>query len=116
MKSIAHEDDEQLICSMTDNTEIGSLNFVISDYNENVTVLDIGRNKKILYLPERMYEKFPSLRIMEAQSCSIVAIVIANFAKLDSLERLFLQNNQIETIPGKIFADLISLKTLRLSK
>lgn len=101
---------------MSDNTEISSKNFIVAEYNDIITNLDFVRNKRIFYLPERIYEKFPTLRVIEAQSCSILEITIANFAKLDSLEKLQLQNNQIETIPDKVFADLSSLKILRLSE
>lgn len=115
-KKILSHDNGEHTCSMSDNTEISSKNFIVAEYNDIITNLDFVRNKRIFYLPERIYEKFPTLRVIEAQSCSILEITIANFAKLDSLEKLQLQNNQIETVPDKVFADLSSLKILRLSE
>lgn len=111
------KNDAILTCFMNENTEINSKNFIISsDYDENVDAIDFVRNKKIVYLPERVYEKFPELKVIEAQSCSIVEISANNFEKLIRLEQLQLQNNQIEKIPNDVFADLKSLTLLRLSK
>lgn len=116
-QKVVLKNDAILTCLMNENTEISSKNFMISsDYNEEVDAIDFVRNKRIVFLPERIHEKFPELKVIEAQSCSILEISAVNFAKLNRLEQLQLQNNQIEKIPNDVFADLTSLTLLRLSE
>lgn len=106
-----------LTCQMSDKTEISTQNHIISTpKNDDVHVIDFYRGKKINFLPEKVYEKFPNLLYFDAQSSNISELVRGNFEKLYFLKEIQLHNNHIEKIPNNAFADLQSLELLRLSK
>lgn len=104
-------------CDMTKKTAINAANFVIADLpDEDIKGIDFYDNKKIEYLPYKIYKQLPSLIEYLAYSCSIKQISKENFEKLSSLEVIRLENNRIQKILGNTFKGLERLKKVDLSK
>jgi len=101
-----------------------NVNFSIpSDYSELfskksecVKGLNFGSNRKVNFLPIKVYEKFPNIVALNAYECSLKEIRYDNFEKLVELRTLALQYNQISFIPSDSFKDLRNLKHLRLGE
>lgn len=106
-----------MTCYMTATTLIDSSDYTISsDRNESIAALDFYGNKNILYLPINVDENFPELIAYDANFCAVKEISKKNFKGLSKLTHLHLTNNQIETISGDVFEDLIELEYLKLGK
>lgn len=102
-------------CFMHESSTISALVFQLSsDYDRTVDALYYAYNMKIEYLPENVNEKFPGLKVLVANSCSIKAVTKKNFRNLSKLQLLDLSRNKIEEIYSNTFEDLRSLEDLRL--
>jgi Leucine rich repeat len=91
---------------------------VISTYRGKsiITGLKFKDNKKIVYLPVEVDEKYPGLIGYDASKCSIKEISKENFKGLSKLKILWLHHNFIERVDSDTFQDLSSLQVLVLGK
>lgn len=102
-------------CLMQKTTSIFSTGFTIeSERDESVEGLECANNKKILFLPENVNEKFPNLVGYDVGSCAIKTVSKNHFKELYMLKELYLGGNQIEKISRDTFEDLISLERVSL--
>lgn len=105
------------MCYMEKNTRVYSTGYEIDTRKlDHVIGIIFDYNKKIYYLPEKVYKKFQNLRGISAQSCSLKAISKNNFAKLPSLSALLLNENKITAITSDTFRDNINLLFIDLSE
>lgn len=105
------------ICNMTGNSAINATNFVIGDLrDEGVGGILFDWNKKIEFLPYKIYMQFPNLASYRASHCSIKQIAKENFEKLSSLKEIYLWSNQIQKISGNTFKGLQSLMNVYLGE
>lgn len=108
---------DQEKCIMNKRTAINDTNFVISDLeDEDITGIEFDSNKKIEYLPYKIYMQFPNMISYSADSCSIKQISKYNFEKLHRLNTILLESNKIQKISGNTFKGLTSLIFINLSK
>jgi hypothetical protein len=103
-------------CFMKSKTVINSEGFEIAPKDETMKGLWMQNNKKIEFLPENVSDTYPNLVGYNAPKNSITQITPKNFKGLVKLEILYLQYNQIETIPVETFKDLSSMKYLYLGE
>jgi hypothetical protein len=82
--------------------------------DNNMNGLRIEPNKKVKHLPENLNEIFLNLVVYSAQNSKIQEISKVHFAELKYLKKLWLNNNQIQKVPGDSFEDLYSLEYLNL--
>lgn len=101
-------------CMLTDTTEIDSFGFIFL-YKERsgVKALNFNGNKKIVFLPEKVYLSFPKLVAIDASHCSIRK---ENFENLEHLTTLLLFNNEIEKIYSNTIQNLHSLEYIDLGE
>lgn len=105
------------ITCYADSVEIDSTGYSFSHQkNESVGAIFMAFNKKIRFLPENPAEVFPSIEAYDAGTCAIQALSKNNFKALSKMERIFLDNNEIETIDNDTFEDLFLLQFLYLRK
>lgn len=103
-------------CLMTKTTEIISRGYTFATpSDEAVESIVFAYNKMIKYLPEKIQETFPNLKIVDAASCAIRSIWMENFMHLQKLSKIFLDGNQIERIERNTFEGLSSLTEIYLS-
>lgn len=114
-KSITDLGGSQKTCFMKTNTSITTPDVKVSK-NETIGGLDFYSNKNISYLPIKLYESFPNLTYLFAQSCSLATISKENFKQLYKLRWISLSQNKIERIPSDVFEDLQYLEWLYLRK
>lgn len=104
-------------CFMNNNAVIDSANFIIADLkDEDVGGVIFEENKKIEYLPVKIYMQFPFLYIYLARGCSIKQITKENFEKLDRVVVLDLSQNNIQKIRADTFNGVPNLSNLLLSE
>lgn len=104
-------------CFMTKTTCINAYDtYFESLKNKNLTGLSFEGNKKILYLPVKLYESFRNLFGLDASDCSIKQISIENFRGLILLKQLWLRGNEIEIVASNTFESLKNLEHLSLGK
>jgi hypothetical protein len=89
---------------------------VFSPFQEELPAIDFYKNKNVYFLPIKTHGKFPNVQRIHAGRCSIIELSEANFEKLFKLEYLWLDNNQIETLPEGVFRDLKSLRVISLGE
>jgi hypothetical protein len=88
-----------MTCFMTDQASINSIGFTISTpRDENVKGLSFDTNRNIFYLPENVNATFPNLVIYNAQCCSLTSISYKNFAGLNKIMELYLDENLIQIV------------------
>lgn len=97
-------------------TSIDEPDVTISAQDNSITGVTLYGNKKIVYLPIGVGEKFSNLIGYTAGSCSIIAISRGNFKALNKTKFLNLNSNQIEKIASDTFIELNNLEELYLSK
>lgn len=103
-------------CIMTLQTTINATNFVIADLkDEEVEGIIFEGNKKIEYLPFKIYLQFPNLDIYKANRCHIKQISKDNFRSLHRLKSINLSFNQIKKISTDTFKGLGNLLHIYLS-
>lgn len=104
-------------CDMRDKTVINATNFAIADLkDEDIKGITFEGNKKVEYLPYKIYLQFPNLAEYYAHSCSIKEITKENFENLNRLQNIILSSNHIQMLPGSTFKGLHNLKTVDLSE
>lgn len=104
-------------CYMDNNTSIDAKGAIVGTTSDRtIGGLDFSRNKKIVFLPENVVQKFQYLVNYNASDCSVKEISKKNFELLNKLSSLDLHGNQIERIPRDTLDDLTDLKVLYLSK
>lgn len=105
------------MCFMDKKSKILTPNYQISTRKfDHVVGIIFDMNRKIYYLPEKVNKKFPKLRGISAQNCSIKSISRANFAKLPTLSALLLSGNKITAITSDTFRDNMNLMFIDLSE
>lgn len=92
----------------TKNTE------VLAKESQSVKGFYFEFNRKIEYLPVKVYEKFPNLIAYDGAFLALKGIKYQNFEKLEELQYLTLKGNQITYISTDAFKDLTKLKYLIL--
>lgn len=103
------------LCIMDEKTAINATNFIIADLkDEEVGCVQFTGNKRIEYLPYKIFMQYPNLVEYRAGECSIKEISKENFEKLDRMYWLKLHDNQIEKISGDTFKGLESLECIDL--
>lgn len=104
-------------CCYLDSNKVIDVNNVTFGGNEIADVQGIyfEHNKKIRFLPVKVYKKFPNLVFYMASNTVIEEILAANFEKLSSLKILDLYDNKIEFIPDDCFQGLTKLYEMNLS-
>lgn len=104
-------------CFMTYKTVINDTNFVFADLrDEEIEGVTFEGNKKIEYLPNKMYLQFPNVLIYKASRCSIKQISRENFENLNRLKYIELAFNEIQKISATTFEALASLVRVDLSE
>lgn len=104
-------------CWMKKKTSINATNFVVSDMrDEEVGHISFDDNKKIEYLPYKIFMQFPNLFSYFAESCSVKQITKENFEKLNRLKEIWLSHNKIQKIFANTFEGLESLQTVLIGK
>jgi Leucine rich repeat len=110
-------DDITKVCRIDESTSINSFNVTFaSEFNENVVEIFSKKNKRIRYLPKNIYERFPNLKTLNFEECSLKAVTIENLQKLTYLKRIDFSINEIRTVNVGTFNDLINLEQLILSQ
>lgn len=104
-------------CMMNGSTIINATNFIIADpRDDDIRGIFFDLNKKIEYLPYKIYMQLPILIKYSANNCSIKQISMENFEKLNRLEQIRLAGNLIQKISGNTFKGLKRLKHVDLGK
>lgn len=103
-------------CFMDGITSVGDPSMIISTKNSSIHGIYMYRNKNIKFLPVKVDESFPHLKAYGANSLRLATISKENFQGLNELIVLYLQDNEIETIPIDVFEDLRSLKELSMGE
>lgn len=102
---------------MDKSTAINSSNFVVAELKEDeIEGILLDHNKKIEFLPYKIYMQLPNLINYRAFDCSIKQIARENFENLSRLEVIWLSWNKIQRISGNTFKGLERLKKVYLSK
>jgi Leucine rich repeat len=98
------------VCRIDQSTSINSFNVTFASEFD-----DAKNNDKIRYLPKNIYEKFPNLKTLNFEECSLKAVVKENLQKLFFLKRIDFSYNEIRTVNDGTFNDLAKLEQLILS-
>lgn len=102
-------------CFMDIPKAINATNFVIAELrDEEIGGIRFDGNKRIEYLPYKVYMQFPNLIHFKAKECSVKQIMKENFEKLSRLQKIDLSSNVIQKISGNTFKGLESLMQIKL--
>lgn len=102
-------------CDFDESTVIDSDDYTIYNAkNETVTSMSLDDNKKVEFLPIRVFQSFPNIDSYSATSCSIREISKENFEGLLDLSVISLMGNQILMILSNTFQGLPVLNFLDL--
>lgn len=103
------------LCELDKGTVISSSDTVFSNLrNLDLKEIEIRDERGIEYLPKNIVEKFPNLRALVADECSIKTIGFVNLHGLTKLVKLSLRDNQLDFIHEVSFGDLGALESLYL--
>lgn len=89
---------------------------ISSPRDENIQALDFLDSERVLYLPIKVFEKFPKLVCYRAQYCSLKVLAKEHFENLRYLRGLWCTHSQIQTIKKDAFDDLDSIEYLFLGE
>jgi hypothetical protein len=103
-------------CDISPTAKIESTEATISSTDTSISRLNLSNNKQVIFLPEKVDEKFPNLLHYQAKNCAVSVIAKKNFKGLEKLKKLNLWGNQIERIPNNAFEDLKDLEVLSLGE
>lgn len=99
------------------STAIDSTDFLItSPRSESLEIFHAYQNKKLEHLPRNLGGKFPNLRGLLVQCCSIKEISTDQFKGFNKLQRLSLAYNQIEVIDDDVFEYIPEVELIILSE
>jgi Leucine rich repeat len=113
-----HKEDGEVteVCRIDASTVINTFNFTIgSEIDVNMEEIYAKNNDRIRYLPKNIYEKFPNLKILNFETCSLKAVAKENVQKLTYMKKIDFAYNRIITISKETFEDLVNLEYLDLS-
>lgn len=109
--------DSKVLTCMILQAEVGSKNYTLKTLKDDlVHGISFRNNTKALFLPEKVYGKFPNLLIYDAQGCSISFVDNINFEKLFKLTAVDLSHNMIDHIPKDLFSDSSDIQIIDMSK
>jgi hypothetical protein len=104
-------------CVMGDHKIIRSTGFTFDGAADlEIEALRFEQNMDILYLPEKVAEKFPDLEAYRVDSCRLKVIKRVHFENLTKLRYLRLFESEITQIGKGTFDDLIALEYLDLGR
>jgi Leucine-rich repeat (LRR) protein len=104
------------VCRIDQSTSISSFNVTFaSEVDKSVVEIYAKNNQRIRYLPKNIYEKFPKLKTLNFERCSLKAVTKENLKQLTNLKRIDFSFNEIRTIVVGTFTDLVNLEQLILS-
>jgi Leucine-rich repeat (LRR) protein len=95
-------------------TSIDSPNITMFTRDNSMETIAMEHNKKILFLPDKIGDAYPNLKVIRAANCSVKVISTRNFRGLAELKEIQLQENQIETIESGMFKGLVKLENFYL--
>jgi hypothetical protein len=102
-------------CYMNNQASIDGKGFKISSSrDENMKVMFMFGNKKIIFLPDSPADVFPNLEMYESGACAIKEITRENFRGVIKLRFLRLSYNQIEIVRSDTFQDLAAIEWIGL--
>lgn len=102
---------------MDTHTAIDAGNFVVADLkDEDVGGIVFEGNKKIEYLPYKIYMQFPNLYAYFAKGAAIKYLTKENFEKLNRLLIIDLAFNNIQKIRADTFSGVPYLENIFLSE
>jgi Leucine rich repeat len=101
-------------CHMFFTTSIDSPNISMFTRDNTMETIAMEHNKKIFYLPDKIGDAYPNLKVIRASNCSIKDISWKSFKGLTELKELHLYFNQIEKIASGTFKVLKKLEILYL--
>lgn len=71
-------------------------------------------NKYITALPENLNKVFSNLMTYDASGCGVRSLSKKNFEKMNKMETVLLNNNEIETVEDNTFEDCPQLKQVSM--
>lgn len=89
-------------------------NFVNADDRNNSLVFKISSDNHIVAIPTGIFERFPHLARVYLH-IGLKSVRKEDFAGASHLERVDLERNEIESIPGNLFSELKKLEDIYLS-
>lgn len=104
-------------CLVHENTDINidDVSFLLtSDYS--VDGINFNANKKVKFLPVKIFQSFPNLRGYFAGNLNVSEVSHKNLQRLAKLEVLYINNNRIEKIKSDAFEGLLKLRIVNLGK
>lgn len=107
--------DCKYICFVSFAT-IDPCHCVVPERRGDVIQFNVAFQEKVISLPIDFDDRFPALQVYNASTCSIKSISNENFEDMRFLEKLYLDNNQIETIEADTFSGLSALVMVHLRK
>lgn len=109
--------DVFVYCVMNRKTVIAASSVAVDDLrDEEVEGIIFHDNKKVEFLPYKIYVQLPNLIHYWAARCSIKHITNQNFEKLNRLKTIDLASNQIQKLSGNTFQGLGNLQNIDLSE
>lgn len=82
----------------------------------NAGGLHMQSNKYITALPENLNKVFGNLMTYDASGCGVRSLSKKNFEKMNKMETVLLNNNEIETVDDNTFEDCPQLKQVSMGK
>lgn len=104
-------------CLVHENTviNIDDVSFLLtSDYT--IDGINFNANKKIQFLPVKIFQSFPNLRGYFAGNLNVSKVSHKNLQRLAKLEVLYLNGNQIEKMKSDTFEGLLKLRIVNLGE
>lgn len=111
-------EDYATCCELEAGTFIDTPDYSFKDdeTRTSTTSMIISHQQNVQFLPILLHESFPVLRTYVVSGTTVPKISKKNFENMSKLERLKLEDNQIEVIKSDTFDELVSLETIEISK
>lgn len=107
--------DNQITCFMNFLTKKPATRFSLAKHQQTKG-LRFQANKNVTKLPENLSFVFSGLTFFNAESCAVQTLTNKNFKNLTNLRKIWLNNNEIESIDSDVFQDNKLLTFLTLGK
>lgn len=114
-ETIVHNGEYKHICFVSFAT-IDPCHCVIPDNRSDVVQFNAAFQEEVTALPYDFDSRFPYLEVYNASYCSVQSISKENFDDMRRLKKLYLDNNQIETIAADTFSGLSAIIMIHLRK